>query len=332
MSPAQPLPDMARHDVRMDGVYFVRAFAEGAFAKALEAGNFSYCVMVRAGRLCLESDFPTPLSIDLGPGDAVAVSGLNPHVFRSLGAPANAVGAFERLPMTEIAPPREVELVLGVAPNESLALGSLMLGPILVRKAEEPELSRRLWGAVAMLEDEYADASWIDHNLIIRRLAEIMAVNFSRRVFSARRAEGAATEAAPASRPILMAINAFLRAPERPWSLEELARAAGMSRTRFAEEFKAVTGQTPGHIVARMRLTAIAQRLASAPLSIEAAAEEAGYSSAAAFVRAFHRAFGETPARWRRGRAAREAPPPRPRQRGRTSRRPGAHRHEKDAS
>ena len=37
-------------------------------------------------------------------------------------------------------------------------------------------------------------------------------------------------------------------------------------------------------------------------LSVEAAAEEAGYSSSAAFVRAFQREFGETPARWRRSR------------------------------
>jgi AraC-like DNA-binding protein len=54
-----------------------------------------------------------------------------------------------------------------------------------------------------------------------------------------------------------------------------------------------------------MRLTAIARRLASAALSVETAAEEAGYRSSAAFVRAFQRQFGETPARWRRERTAR---------------------------
>ena len=79
-----------------------------------------------------------------------------------------------------------------------------------------------------------------------------------------------------------------------------------MSRTRFAEEFKLVTGQTPARIVSRLRLTAIARRIASTTLSVETAAEEAGYSSSAAFVRAFHREFGETPARWRRGRTSRD--------------------------
>jgi AraC-like DNA-binding protein len=298
------LPDVARHDVHMDGVFFCRAAANGAFAKALEPGNYSYCVMVRRGELRLETDFPTPLSVELGPGAAVAVSGLAPHVFRSPGAGCAARSSrFERRPMAAGEGSADVDLVLGIAPIESIALGSLMIGPIVVRPAEHPDLSRRLWSAVAMLEDEYDDTSWIDRNLVIRRLAEIMLINFSRRVFADRRDDGDAAARSPASRPILQAINAFFRAPEQVWTLPDLARAAGMSRTRFAEEFKLVTGQTPGAIIARLRLTAVARRLASEGLSVEAAAEAAGYSSAAAFVRAFQRAFGETPAHWRRRRS-----------------------------
>ncbi|HTX49657.1 MAG TPA: AraC family transcriptional regulator, partial [Caulobacteraceae bacterium] len=235
-------------------------------------------------------------------------SGLVPHVFRSPGATASLqVGRLETRPMSEAARDAAVELVIGVAPNESLALGSLMVGPVLVRREEHPDLSRRLWNAVAMLEDEYADASWINRNLVIRRLAEIMMVNISRRLFADRRRVGGA----PASRNVMLAIDAFLREPERAWTLAELARAAGMSRTRFIEEFKLVTGQSPGRIVSRMRLTSAAHRLARERLSVEAAADEAGYSSSAAFVRAFQREFGETPARWRRRQAVFPNIPPR---------------------
>jgi AraC-like DNA-binding protein len=154
-----------------------------------------------------------------------------------------------------------------------------------------------------MIEDEYADDSWIDRNLVVRRMAETMLINMSRRVFADRR-DGSDRDAdrIPANRQIMHAINAFFAAPNRSWSLDDLARTAGMSRTRFAEEFKLVTGQTPGRIISRMRLTAAARRLTSTPLSVEAAASEAGYGSAAAFVRAFQREFGETPARWRRQR------------------------------
>ena len=310
-----PPADHARHDVRMDGVFFFRTFVSGPFVKALEPGNFSYCVMVRAGELRLETDFPSAPEIELRAGDAVSVSGLAPHAFTSIGAPpAASPERFERLSVTGCEAAGEVELIIGVAPSESLALGSVLIGPIVVRPAEHPDLARRLWRAVEMLEDEYADDSWIDRNLVIRRMAETMLINMSRRVFADRRGSDREGGRAPANRQIMSAINAFFAAPERGWTLDDLARTAGMSRTRFAEEFKLVTGQTPGRIIARLRLTAAARRLTSAALSVEAAALEAGYGSAAAFVRAFQREFGEPPARWRRARLSRESPrPERPR-------------------
>jgi len=304
----EPPADHARHDVRMDGVFFFRTCIDGAFSKALDPGNFSYCVMVRSGALRLETDFPRAPQIELRAGDAVAVSGLAPHAFTSIGAPpTSAPGSFERLGLTGGAPGGEVELIVGVAPSESLALGSVLIGPIVVRPVEHPDLARRLWRAVEMLEDEYADDSWIDRNLVIRRMAETMLINMSRRVFADRR-QTPDLDRVPANRQIMHAINAFFAAPDRAWSLGDLARTAGMSRTRFAEAFKLVTGQTPGRIISRLRLTAAARRLTSAALSVEAAALEAGYGSAAAFVRAFQREFGETPARWRRRRLHREPP------------------------
>jgi AraC-like DNA-binding protein len=306
-----------RHDVRMDGVYFFRSSIKGAFSKSLEAGNYSYCVMIRSGRMRLETDFPVTTGFEFGPGDAVAVSGLTPHTFTSIGALDFALrSSFDRESLAERASRGDVELVIGVAPSEALALGSLMVGPIVVKRLQHPDLSRRLWGAVEMLEDEYADASWIDRSLVIRRLAEIMLINMSRRVFADRREVGT-REAV--SHQIMLAIRVFFAAPQKVWTLRELAKAAGMSRTRFAEEFRLATGQTPAHVMSRMRLTAVARRLTSAGLSVDDAAEEAGYGSSAAFVRAFQREFGETPARWRRRFIARaqetaargEAPEPR---------------------
>lgn len=313
-----PLPgDLPRHDVRMDGVYFERASADADCVKALAPGSFSYCFMVRRGTLRLETDFPVTRTFDLAPGDAMAISGLAPHAFRGPGAGAEPPGLFDLRPMTAADPGREVDIVLGVAPSEALALGSLIMGPTVVRRDEHPDLSRRLWRTVEMLEDEYADDAQIDRNLVIRRLAETMAINYSRRAFADRRSPVRAPQEPPHPQ-LIQSINAFLRSPEQAWTLPDLAKAAGMSRTRFAGEFKLVTGQTPARIISRLRLTAVARRIASLSLSVEAAAEEAGYSSSAAFVRAFQREFGETPARWRRSRAARDehrtrlTRPPRP--------------------
>ena len=318
MSPPLIPSDLPRHDIRMDGVYFVRGSAETASVSALEPGSFSYCVMVRRGQMRLETDFPVNRAFELGPGDAIAISGLAPHAFRTVDAGAEATSPFEMRAMSAPDRGRTVDIVLGVAPNEALALGSLIMGPTFVGRAEHPDLSRRLWRAVDMLEDEYADEAQIDRNLVIRRLAETMAINYSRRAFADRRSP-VAPPLEPPHPQLMLSINAFLRAPEKAWTLADLAKAAGMSRTRFAEEFKLVTGQTPARIVSRLRLTTIARRIETTALSVEAAAEQAGYSSSAAFVRAFQREFGETPARWRRGRtshndlrnAARVARPPR---------------------
>ena len=303
MTATTQLPDHPHHDVHMDGVYFCRCTADAPFVRALEPGNFSYCVMVRSGTLRFETDFPETTEVELRAGDAIAVSGLAPHTFRSAAAkPSDVPAPFERHAMTWKSGRTDVELVLGVAPYEALAIGSLMIGPIIVKPGEHPELSRRLWGAVEMLIDEYADASWIDRNLVIRRLAEIMLINMSRRVFAGRRNAPDEPAPVPTSRHLLSAVNAFIRAPQKAWTLADLSRAAGMSRTRFTEEFKLVTGQSPGRTLSRMRLTAMARRLVTESLSVDAAAEQAGYGSAAAFVRAFQREFGETPARWRRQR------------------------------
>lgn len=301
-----PPPDVARHDVRMDGVYFVRAAADAGSVSTLPLGSFSYSFMVRRGRLRLETDFPLARILDLAPGDAVAISGLAPHTFAASGAAAGAAAtAFDLRPMPDPDPGREIDVVLGVAPSEALALGSLVWGPTFVGRAEHPGLSRRLWRAVEMLEDEYGDDTQIDRSLIIRRIAETMAINYSRRAFADRK-PNAEPMLDPPHPQLIAAINAFLRAPDEPWTLGDLARAAGMSRTRFAEEFKLVTGDTPARIISRLRLTNVARRMASAQLSVELAAGEAGYSSSAAFVRAFQREFGETPARWRRGRISRD--------------------------
>ena len=301
-SRATPAPDLDAPDVRMEGVFFCRAAANAPCVTSLDPGHYAYCVMVRSGSLILEMQSPMPAQIALEAGDGVALSGLAQHVFRAGPALVSAeLGSFARYALSDgCASHGDVELVLGVSPNESLAIGSLMLGPIVVRPAEHPNLSRRLWRAVEMLEDEYADTSWIDRDLVIRRLAEILLVNMSRRVF-AERPEAAGEVREPASRHLMKAIDAFFHSPEQDWTLADLAWVAGTSRSRFAEEFKAATGQTPGRIISRMRLTAVSHRLANEGLSVNAGAEESGYSSAAAFVRAFQREFGETPARWRRG-------------------------------
>lgn len=286
-------------DVHMDGVDFFRTFVSRTSRRMLTPGNFSYCIMLTRGELDLEIDFPDVSLIHLHAGDVVAVSGLVGHNFRARSG-GRVIARFERHTMTDSMPNAEAELIVGVVPNEELALGSLMVGPILIRPGEYPDLSRQVWRAAEMLEEEYAAVPSPDRTLVVRRLAEIMLINMTRRIMRDRAMHGSAPIGTGVERQLMHALDAFFEAPGRRWDLPSLAKAAGMSRTRFAETFKLVTGQTPARVLTRLRLTAVARQLANEDISVEAAAEAAGYSSAATFVRAFQREHGETPARWRR--------------------------------
>lgn len=87
----------------------------------------------------------------------------------------------------------------------------------------------------------------------------------------------------------------------RPWSVDELGRAAGLSRSALAERFTRLIGMSPIHYLAHWRMQVAAQTLKGTSDSLARIAETVGYESEAAFSRAFKKAFGAAPATWRRG-------------------------------
>lgn len=88
--------------------------------------------------------------------------------------------------------------------------------------------------------------------------------------------------------------------PSRPWSLPQLAAAAGMSRTTFASRFLEVIGQSPGAYLNQWRLDLAADLLRGQNLSVSELILQVGYNSEAAFGRAFKLRHGQAPMQWRR--------------------------------
>lgn len=88
-----------------------------------------------------------------------------------------------------------------------------------------------------------------------------------------------------------------------PWTLEQLARDAGMSRSTFATLFKSVVGVPPLTYIATWRIYRAKLTLAGGH-SIAVAAQHAGYGSDIALSRAFKAATGVSPGQWRRERRA----------------------------
>ena len=104
-------------------------------------------------------------------------------------------------------------------------------------------------------------------------------------------------------RHIGRALNLLHAEPVRAWTLEQLAREVGLSRSSFAERFTCFVGLPPMQYLQRWRLQIAASRLAEGNASIAAIAAEIGYESEAAFSRAFKKMIGEPPAEWRSNRA-----------------------------
>jgi AraC-like DNA-binding protein len=97
-------------------------------------------------------------------------------------------------------------------------------------------------------------------------------------------------------RPALTLMHAE---PGKPWRLEELARAAAMSRTSFAERFRTVAGVPPLTYLNRWRMLLAQRALRDGDVRVGSLAVELGYASESSFSTAFKREVGESPLRYR---------------------------------
>jgi AraC-like DNA-binding protein len=86
--------------------------------------------------------------------------------------------------------------------------------------------------------------------------------------------------------------------PYKKWSLALLGKECGMSRSSLAERFNHYVGQPPLQYISRWKMQ-LASKLLSDGMSIMRVAEHSGYSSEAAFQKAFKRHVGMAPGEWR---------------------------------
>jgi len=94
-----------------------------------------------------------------------------------------------------------------------------------------------------------------------------------------------------------------------PWTVAELAREVGISRTVLMERFRYFLGESPIAYLTRWRLQLGARALTSTSRSVAQIAAEVGYESESAFNRAFKREHGVPPAKYRRERSGRSGRP-----------------------
>jgi AraC-like DNA-binding protein len=144
-----------------------------------------------------------------------------------------------------------------------------------------------------------ADASPLGPDAVSTRLPEMLLVEVLRQHLATAPAVDRGWLAAlhdPVLNPALAALHA---APERKWTVTELARVAAVSRSGLDERFRQVLGRSPIRYLTEWRMHLAEDLLTSTDLGVVAIARRVGYDAEEAFSRAFKRHRGAPPAQWR---------------------------------
>jgi transcriptional regulator GlxA family with amidase domain len=173
---------------------------------------------------------------------------------------------------------------------------------MLVLDATGAELTRWLAPLFALLQEE-TEAAAPGAAAILAKLADVF-LSQALRSYLAEAGELAALGHATLDPDIARVLKLLRGQPEAHWTIDDLARAAGMSRTSFTTRFRAAVGQPPIGYLTRLRLTRAAGYLATTNRNVRHVAHLVGYDNEASFSKAFTRAFGRPPGDYRRERLA----------------------------
>ncbi len=138
-------------------------------------------------------------------------------------------------------------------------------------------------------------------SFIVERSLEALCASLVRKHLEETRSDAIGLFRALNDPRISAALELVHRDPGAAWSVETLARRAGLSRSRFSARFASLAGEGPMTYVTRWRMN-VAIRLLRSGLSVAEVGIRVGYESAPAFSRVFKRYLGVPPAGFRDGR------------------------------
>jgi AraC-like DNA-binding protein len=174
-----------------------------------------------------------------------------------------------------------------------------LLPPLIHIRAEQLEASRSLQRTLEMLRQEVIDPGPGTEAVRVR-LVEVLFV-YIVRAWLAAQPEGRAGWLGALRDPQIGRVLERMHAgPAQPWTVEGLAREASLSRAAFARRFTSLVGEPPLAYLTRLRMERAARLLRDTTEPVGRISTEVGYDSEFAFNKAFKRARGVSPGRWRR--------------------------------
>lgn len=294
-----PLSDVVRL-LRPRAVMANPITAKGAWAvRYAEYGLPSFCILL-AGSCRLSVDGHAPLTLQAGdfvllprtpgftlssPGEAPPPVPLDPQ------AAANTRGGLrygERRGRPDM---RSLGGAFAFDGGDAALLAAMLPGVVHVRS------SARLAQLVRMVGEEATDAR-PGADFALTRLVELLLIESMRL---------AATDTAPpgllrglADARLARVLSQLHAQVDRPWSSEQLAKLAHLSRSAFFERFRRVMGLGPMEYLLAWRMEIAKTLLRNEQRPVAEVAERVGYGSASAFSLAFRRQVGQAPGRYAR--------------------------------
>ena len=167
------------------------------------------------------------------------------------------------------------------------------LPPVIHIKADAPE-AKPLRTTLTLLGQE-AGCGAPGEGVIIGRLADILLVQALRAHLASAGPLASNWLAGMADPKIGRAMRAFHGDVGREWTVASLASEAGMSRSSFAEHFRARVGLSPLDYLTRWRMYRVRRALSDTDLPFGVIAERNGYQSRTSCSQSFKRAYGYAP-------------------------------------
>ena len=133
-------------------------------------------------------------------------------------------------------------------------------------------------------------------SLMVQQLAQMILIQAFRRHTDERGGDGAGWLFALADPQLRRAVEAIHADPARRWTVAELAREAGASRSSFARRFAERLRQSPIEYLTLWRMMLAADRLKGGETT-KVVALSLGYGSDSAFCASFRRVMGSSPSK-----------------------------------